>query len=348
MPFESPKRILVTGGAGYIGSHMALRLAESGYSVTIVDNCFRGHVGAVDALRKAVPNATIAFEQLSIHETDRLAHIMRENQIDAVIHFAALAYVGESVERPLDYWWTNLGGTLSLLKAMDSAKVGRLIFSSTCATYGVPTEGANSIDESCPQNPINPYGAAKLAAEHAIADHQNSILRIGGNFAFAALRYFNVIGSDPHGRIGEDHRPESHLVPSCLLAVLGRRDPLCIMGDDYPTSDGTCVRDYVDVGDLCAAHLAALNALTARESLRLNVGTGRGQSVLEILQACERVCQRAVPALRGARRDGDPPMLVANAAQIQRLLRWAPAVRTLDESIGNAWKWMSSNPNGYG
>ncbi len=347
MPFQSPNRILVTGGAGYIGSHMALRLAEAGHSVTIVDNCFRGHSAAVDALRKATPNATIAFEKISIHETDRLAQIMRASQIDAVIHFAALAYVGESVERPLDYWWTNLGGTLSLLKAMESANVRRLIFSSTCATYDIPVGGANSIDESCPQHPINPYGAAKLAAEHAISDHQNAILRSGGDFAYAALRYFNVIGCDPQGRIGEDHRPESHLVPSCLLAVLGRREPLCIMGDDYPTSDGTCIRDYVDVGDLCAAHLAALQALTACEALRLNVGTGRGHSVLEVLQACERVCRCAVPAVRGARRAGDPPMLVANATQIQRVLRWSPAVQTLDESIENAWRWMSTNPKGY-
>ena len=273
---------------------------------------------------------------------------MRDGRIDAVIHFAALAYVGESVERPLDYWRTNLGGTLSLLTAMESAGVRRLIFSSTCATYGIPDAAAIPIEESCPQHPINPYGAAKLAAERAIADHQNSILRGGGDFAYAALRYFNVIGSDPRGSIGEDHRPESHLVPSCLLAILGRRDSLCIMGDDYPTNDGTCVRDFVDVGDLCEAHLAALHALTAREALMLNVGTGRGHSVLEVLQACERVCGHAVPAVRGSRRAGDPPKLVSNPAQIQRILHWSPAVATLDESISNAWRWMSAHPNGYG
>ncbi len=339
-------RVLVSGGAGYIGSHMALVLAEAGYEITIVDNCSTGHRGAVDAVRLAVASASIVFEECSLDERDRIAALMTERRIEAVIHFAARASIAESCEHPLQYWSTNVGATVALLEAMQIATVQRLIFSSTCATYGVADGACTGIDESSPQHPINPYGASKVAAERAIRDFQHANHRGGGSFAAATLRYFNVVGSDPAGRIGEVHDPEHHLVPSCLLAALGRRSAIEIFGEDHPTSDGTCIRDYVDVSDVCAAHLAALHHLRDGSEITLNVGAGRGHSVREVVRACERVSQCEIPTRTAARREGDPAKLIANTREINRLLGWTP-LRSLDDSIASAWRWLKANPAGY-
>ena len=351
MAFATPKRILVTGGTGYIGSHMVQVLLRRSLAVTVLDDCSRGHQEVIDLLRSEAASESrpcdLAFERCCVSETERIRDLVRAREIDSVIHFAALAYVGESVERPLDYWRTNLGGTLSLLAAIEGTSVARFVFSSTCATYGVPEPSLIPIREGCPQHPINPYGAAKAAAERAIADFHAAQTARGISLACAVLRYFNVIGCDPRGVLGEDHDPETHLVPSALAAALGRRRELVVMGTDYPTPDGTCVRDYVDVTDLCEAHWAALSALTPRAHETFNVGTGIGHSVLEVLAACERVALTRVPSSRGARRPGDPPLLVADSSLIQRRLAWAPRVTSLDDSIASIWRWMRANPRGY-
>lgn len=347
MAFPPVKRILVTGGAGYIGSHMTLLLAQEGFEVVAMDNLQRGHAQAIGAIQAAMPTAQVTLVQADITDSAVVEAILRTERIDAVIHFAALAYVGESVEIPLDYWRTNLGGTISLLSAMRTIGVHRLVFSSTCSTYGIPDAKLIPISESCPQLPVNPYGNAKLAAERAIADHQRSEVLRGRPFSFAALRYFNVIGSDALARIGEDHFPETHLVPSCLLSALGQRGPLEIHGTDYPTPDGTCVRDYVDVVDLCHAHLATLRALEGNCHLKFNVATGQGHSVREVIQACERVCGVSIETVLGPRRAGDPPTLVADASLIARTLGWKPATVSIDASIANAWQWFRANPRGY-
>lgn len=326
---------------------MALLLTQSGHSVAIVDDCTGAKPGVIDALRHASPSGSISFQQVSILESDRLARIMRDEKINAVAHFAGLASVAESFERPHDYWSTNVEGTTSLLRSMADSGVRRLIFNSSCATYGVPATTSIPISEECPQRPINPYGASKAAAELAIIEHHRSGQIRGDEFAFVALRCFNVIGSDPSGRIGENHRRNSRLIPACLFACLGRREPLVIMGDDYPTTDGTCIRDYVDVGDLCRAHLAVLHRLRPRDALRLNVGTGVGHSVLEIARACQRVTGIAVPVVRGARREGEPPTLIADASKILREYGWKPAVTSIDESIMNTWKWILTHPDGH-
>lgn len=347
MAFVRSNRVLVTGGAGYLGSHLVLKLAEMGLEVTVVDNCERGHVAAIESIRVAVASSVIHFVHASLHETERLATIMKEQRIDAVFHMAALAYVAESVERPLEYWATNVDGTTSLLRAMEAAKVGRLIFSSSCATYGSPSPTDIPIRESCEQVPISPYGKSKAAAELAIRNHHIAATEGGVDFSYTIMRCFNVIGNDPHARIGEDHRPESHLVPSCLLSILGRRGPVTILGDDYPTPDGTCIRDYLDVNDLCDAHIAALDALTPRAALCFNVGRGHGHSILEVVRACERVCGHGVATLRGPRRIGDPPLLIADSTEIKRVLHWSPKVQSLEESISHTWKWLSTHPHGY-
>lgn len=330
---------------------MVQALLARGASVTVIDDCSRGHRGAIDRIRDSHAAAgnkiDLAFEICSIHERERVAAILVERRIESVIHFAALAYVGESVERPLDYWRTNLGGTIALLEAIDSSTVSRLVFSSTCSTYGIPDPTQIPIAETCPQQPVNPYGAAKLAAERAITDYQIARAASGRPLACAILRYFNIIGCDPSGVLGEDHTPETHIVPSCLAATLGLREPLQVMGTDYATADGTCVRDYVDVVDLCAAHSLALAALVPGVLDVFNVGTGRGHSVREVLAACARVTGKAVPHVEGERRAGDPPVLVADSSKIRRERKWSASREGIDASIAAAWAWMRANPRGY-
>ena len=339
-------RVLVTGGAGYIGSHAALRLLEDGHSVSVVESLERGHARTIEIL-KDVAGDRLEFLRADLADTDALTDLLTRNEHDLAMHFAALTYVGESVERPLDYFRTNTAGGISLLTAMKCAGVRRLIFSSTCATYGEPSPEFVPIGEETPQNPINPYGRSKLQFEEVLrAEVANP--KDPTPLAVVALRYFNVAGCDAGGRIGEDHRPESHLIPICLEVALGKREHLTIFGEDYPTADGTCIRDYVHVEDLISAHLAAVDALEPGRFKRWNVGIGRGSSVREVLESCRRVTGHAIPAVRGMRRPGDPPRLYADPSAIARDLGWSANWTDLDAIVATAWRWMQANPRGYG
>lgn len=325
--------VLVAGGAGYIGSHAVKQLVEAGHRVVVVDNLCRGHAAAVPR--------EIELATLDLRDTAELAELMRARHIDTVMHFAALAYVGESVAAPLDYYENNTAGTLSLLRAMRAASVFRMVFSSTCATYGEPAE--TPIAETCPQHPINPYGWSKLFVERILDDYSAA----EPAFSYAALRYFNVAGAAADGSIGEDHHPETHLIPAAILSTLGRRPPLTVFGQDYPTADGTCIRDYIHVDDLCAAHLQAMAALRDGRRLIYNLGIGRGYSVAEVISALERVSGRVVPRTYGPRRAGDPAVLFANSAKIRRELGWSPNYTEIDAIVESAWKWFRDHPDGY-
>jgi UDP-glucose-4-epimerase GalE len=336
-------RALVTGGAGYIGSHASLRLLDEGHEVTVVDNLYRGHRGAIEALRRA-GGGRFKFVEADLADTDALTRALADGRVDTVLHFAALTYVGESVERPDDYFRVNHAGGISLLAAMRATGVQRIVFSSTAATYGEPTQDAMPIVESTPQRPINPYGASKLAFEQSLREACASSAPI----AAVALRYFNVAGADARGRIGEDHRPETHLIPICLEVALGKRPHLTVFGDDYATTDGTCVRDYVHIEDLVDAHLCAFGALETGKFKCWNVGIGRGYSVREVLESCRRVTGHAIPSVMGARRAGDPPALYANPAAIARDIGWKARWTELDAIVATAWDWMRAHPRGYG
>ncbi|MFM7133204.1 MAG: UDP-glucose 4-epimerase GalE [Planctomycetota bacterium] len=338
-------KILVTGGAGYIGSHAAITLLDQGHEVTVVDNLYRGHRGAAERLA-AAGGARFRFAEMDLADTAGLARVMRERGIELVMHFAALAYVGESVEKPRDYFRTNTAGGLSLLDAMAAAGVRRLVFSSTCATYGEPEDRFIPIAESTPQQPINPYGRSKLQFEEILrAEVANP--KDPAPLAVVALRYFNVAGCDAKGRVGEDHRPESHLIPICLEVALGKRERLSIFGEDYPTPDGTCIRDYVHVEDLIGAHLRAIPALAPGRFQTWNVGIGRGYSVREVLESCRRVTGHPIPAVSAQRRAGDPPRLFADPTAIRRDLGWEAKWTDLDAIVASAWNWFKANPRGY-
>lgn len=323
--------ILVVGGAGYVGSHALRRLIRAGHSVWVYDNLSRGHRGAVPAGR---------LIEGEVADGPRLVEVLREHRIDAVMHFAAYALVNESVVDPAMYYRNNVIATLELLDAMRQAKVERFVFSSTTATYGEP--GLSPIPETTPQQPINPYGFTKLVIERALADYAAAY-----GFAYAALRYFNAAGADPAGDIGEDHDPESHLIPIVLQVALGQREQVTIFGDDYPTADGTCVRDYIHVCDLADAHLLALERLQPGRGLCLNLGTGRGTSVREIIESCRRVTGHPIPASIGKRRAGDPPELVADARRAKEELGWVPQFTEVDEIVRTAWRWHRDHPRGY-
>ncbi|QNN24872.1 UDP-glucose 4-epimerase GalE [Planctomycetales bacterium ZRK34] len=325
--------ILVTGGAGYIGSHAARQLIEAGHEVVVVDNLYRGHRAAVH------PKAT--FIQASLTQKDVLEKAMREHQIEGVMHFAALAYVGESVTQPLDYYQNNTHGSCCLLEAMDVAGVKRLVFSSTCATYGEPE--LMPIVETMHQQPINPYGWSKLMVERVLMDYAAA----NPSFAFTALRYFNVAGSAADGSIGEDHEPETHLIPVILNTILGKRESITVFGTDYPTPDGTCIRDYIHVEDLVAAHITAMQSQSDGAQRFYNLGIGRGYSVKEIIEAVERVTGKTVNVEYGDRRPGDPPQLYANSDKIQNELGWSPKYTSIDDIIATAWGWFSNHPDGY-
>jgi UDP-glucose-4-epimerase GalE len=271
----------------------------------------------------------------------RLTAALRDLKIDAVMHFAAFAYVGESVIEPAKYYRNNVVGALSLLDAMRAAGVGRIVFSSTCATYGVPE--VVPITEAEKQAPINPYGFTKLVIEHALADYARAY-----DFGYAALRYFNASGAAEDGSIGEDHDPETHLIPLVLQAALGKRDEVLVYGDDYPTSDGSCIRDYIHVDDLGRAHIAALERLRPGTELKLNLGTGVGASVLEVVEAARRVTGHKVPHRVVERRPGDPPVLVADASVARRTLDWTPKYMGIEPIVASAWQWHKSHPDGFG
>lgn len=323
--------VLVTGGAGYVGSHAA-RLLRAGHEVWVYDNLSRGHRQA------ALPGRLIEGE---LSDQRKLTDVLQSRRIEAVMHFAAFALVGESVADPAMYYQNNVACGLSLLEAMRAAGVHKIVFSSTTATYGVPSRLPISEDE--PQQPINPYGFTKLVFERVLEDYAQAY-----GFGYAALRYFNAAGASPQGDLGEDHSPESHLIPIVLQVALGQRPRITIFGDDYPTPDGTCVRDYVHVDDLGAAHLLALDRLTPGKGLRLNLGTGQGHSVREVIDACRRVTGRPIATDIGSRRPGDPAELVADARRARAELGWQPKYIELDAIVSTAWRWHSSHPHGYG
>lgn len=325
--------ILVAGGAGYIGSHTALALATAGFRVLVLDDFSAGHRGA---LRGA------ACVEVDLLDAARLAEVFATHRIDAVVHFAAKCYVGESVQNPGLYYRNNVGGTLNLLQAMVAAGVHRLVFSSTCATYGLPDEVP--IVETCPQRPINPYGNTKLACEFLMRD-----FAVAHGFCSVALRYFNAAGADPEGRLGEDHRPETHLIPIALAAAAGHRPPLQVFGNDYPTPDGTCIRDYIHVSDLADAHVLALRSLLdGRQGFSaFNLGNSLGTSVAEILRICQKVTGRPVPHTIAPRRPGDPPKLVGSTTRIEKELGWRPRRSDPETILRTAWSWYERHPNGY-
>jgi UDP-glucose-4-epimerase GalE len=345
--------VLVTGGAGFIGSHAALRLLDDGHEVTVVDNLVRGHRAATAALAREGGDR-FRFVEADLADVDRVAEALAPRDrrpVDLVMHFAALAYVGESVDDPLRYYRANTAGTIALLEAIDRVRLTsglhRLVFSSTCATYGEPPESAIPIKETCPQAPVNPYGRTKLMCEHLIRDWAAARARSGAPVAAAFLRYFNVAGSDARCRVGEVHVPETHLIPICLEVALGQRTHLTIFGEDWPTPDGTCIRDYVHVEDLVDAHLAVAKRLTTESVLVFNVGTGTGASVREVLESCRRITGRPIPAVVGPRRDGDPPMLVNDPTSIARELGWRAQRPSLDAMVVSAWRWRERHPHGW-
>jgi UDP-glucose 4-epimerase len=337
--------VLVTGGAGYIGSHAALRLMGDGHAVTVIDDLSRGNLGAIGVLRAA---GDVHFVQADVGDARTVADLLRQQRIEVVMHFAALALVGESVQEPLRYYRNNLAGTVSLLEAMDACGVGRMVFSSTCAIYGEPGPEHIPMTEGCPQQPVNPYGRCKLAVEQLLFDHLHARAAGGGQFAFAALRYFNVAGCDPAGRLGEDHDPETHLIPICLDTALDRREAVTIFGTDYDTPDGTCIRDYIHVDDLVDAHVVVMEALRPGQGLTYNLGIGNGLSVRQVIDACRRVTGIDFPVREGTRRAGDPPVLYADPAKIRAELGWSARFKDLDEIIATAWGWRRAHPDGYG
>ena len=323
--------VLVVGGAGYIGSHAVARLIAAGHKVVVLDNLSRGHAAAV-------PDGALIRGDLN--ETDFVENTLRDNSIDVVMHFAAFAEVGESVKDPAAYYQNNVVAALSLLEAMRRADVKKIVFSSTTATYGQPD--TVPIAESTPQNPINPYGFTKLVIERALADYAHAY-----GFAYAALRYFNAAGAHPDGHIGEHHDPESHLIPIVLQVALGQRESITIFGDDYPTPDGTCIRDYIHVEDLADAHLRAMDRLEPGQGICVNLGTGKGISVREIIEACREVTGHEIPVVMGDRRPGDPAELVADARLAEELLDWNAKYTDVKEVVDTAWRWHQSHPRGY-
>jgi UDP-glucose-4-epimerase GalE len=336
--------ILVTGAAGFIGSHCTKRLIEDGHAVLGLDNLHQGHRAAFAAATAAAPDRGTLLEA-SLLDTDTIADALKRHDIEAVINFAAYALVGESVEQPLLYYKNNTAGVVSLLEAMQAAGVERLVHSSTCATYGQPE--AVPIVETEPQQPINPYGWSKLFNERVFLDYAAASELSGGDFAFAALRYFNVAGSAADDSLGEDHHPETHLIPILLQAALGQRDKAYIFGDDYPTPDGTCIRDYVHVEDLVDAHVAVLHQLQPGDRRIYNLGTGNGLSVRQIIDAVKRVTGVDFPVEVADRRPGDPPELWADPRKIKQELGWTAKHTEPESMVEHAWRWFQKHPNGY-
>jgi len=323
--------ILIVGGAGYIGSQTAKLVAAAGLEPVVFDNLVYGHEWAV----KWGP-----FVRGDLADRALLVDVMKRHRVEAVIHFAAYAYVGESVTNPRKYFGNNLAGSLSLLDAMLDAGVRDVVFSSTCATYGEPREVP--IPEDHPQAPVNPYGESKLAVEKMLHWYSQAY-----DLRYAALRNFNAAGADPDAEIGDDHDPETHLIPLAIDAARGARDALQIFGTDYPTPDGTAIRDYIHVVDLAEAHLRALDRLRAGDrALRLNLGTGHGQSVRAVIAAVGRVAGRPVPFREVGRRAGDPPALVADARRAAEVLGWRPRFADLDVIVEHAWRWRERGKRG--
>jgi UDP-glucose 4-epimerase len=322
-------RVLVTGGAGYIGSVVVSELLDDGHHVVALDNLSKGHQGAVDERAR--------FVHGELADVGLVESTLREERIDAVVHMAAASLVGESVTDPGKYYRSNVTYGLNLLDAMRVCGVGRLVFSSTAAVYGEPDK--QPIEETDSTRPTNPYGETKLAFERALAWYDSAYA-----IRFASLRYFNACGAT--SRCGEVHEPETHLIPLVLQVAAGRRDAIAVFGDDYPTRDGSCVRDYVHVVDLARAHILALEALDAG-SRTYNLGCGGGFTVREVIEVARDVTGRPIPVTIAPRRHGDPAVLVASSERIRRDLGWKPRFETLREIVGSAWRWMLEHPDGY-
>ena len=323
-------RVIVTGGAGYIGATTVQSLLESGHDVVVFDNLAKGHANAVP------DSATLVHGEIG--DRERLDRLFREHRPEAVLHFAAWIEAGESMKVPERYFRNNSASALTLLEAMLAAGVNKCIFSSTAALYGEPQR--IPIQEDDPLNPTNAYGASKLLVEQMLAWFH----RIHG-FRYASLRYFNAAGSN--GRSGELHEPESHLIPIILQAAVGKREQVSIFGTDYPTEDGTCIRDYIHVSDLANAHVLALEALEARDKLIYNLGNGKGFSVRQVIESARRITGRPIKAVESPRRPGDPAVLVASSDKIQKELKWKPRFPDLDDIVVSAWDWMQKHPHGY-
>lgn len=333
MAFSQPT-ILVTGGAGYIGSHVVKVLQNKGYHVLVLDNLVYGHRDVVE---------TVLGAELIVGDIcDRklLDCIFSVYNIEAVMHFAAYAYVGESVRDPVKYYRNNVSGTVNLLEAMVDAQVNKFVFSSTCATYGVPE--TVPISETLPQNPINPYGASKLMVERILADFDKAY-----GVRSVCFRYFNAAGADPDGRLGEDHTPETHLIPLVLQTALGHRESISIFGTDYLTPDGTCVRDYIHVMDLAQAHILGLqHLLGGKKSDVFNLGNGNGFSVRDVIETAKRVTEQSINVIEAERRLGDPPILVGSYEKAKAMLGWQPQFTELKDILIHAWKWHQKR-HGY-
>ena len=316
--------ILVTGGAGYIGSHANKELTRTGYETVVLDNMSYGHP---DFLKWGV------FEEVDLGDLESIRNVFRKYEIEAVMHFAAFTYVGESVEDPQKYYLNNLRNTLNLLQVMNEFEVRKLVFSSTCATYGNPQK--IPLTEDHPQNPINPYGQGKLMVEKVLKDYSSAY-----GLRYVSLRYFNAAGADPEGEVGERHDPETHLIPLILDAAMGKREDIKIFGTDYPTTDGTCIRDYIHVTDLADAHIKALKYLEdGGESEVFNLGNGNGFSVREVIEEARKVTGKEIKATETERRPGDPPVLVGSSEKARKILKWQPKYDDLTKIISTAWEW---------
>lgn len=319
--------ILVTGGAGYIGSHAVLALQAAGYEVVILDNLVYGHRDLVETVLK------VKLIEGDTNDRALLDQIFANHAIAAVMHFSAYAYVGESVTDPAKYYRNNVTGTLTLLEAMVAAKINKFVFSSTCATYGMPK--TVPIPEDHPQDPINPYGATKLMVERILTDFDHAY-----GLKSVRFRYFNAAGADPQGRLGEDHRPETHLIPLVLLTALGQRDSISIFGTDYPTPDGTCIRDYIHVTDLATAHVSGLEyLLNGGDSEVFNLGNGNGFSVKQVIEAARAATGREIKTVECDRRPGDPPALVGSSEKARKILGWQPQYPDIQSILAHAWQW---------
>jgi UDP-glucose-4-epimerase GalE len=328
--------LLVTGGAGYVGSHTVRELVRRGERVVVLDDLSEGHPEAVGGVELVEADLT---DRATIETT--LDDLFRRESFDAVLHFAGRAYVGESVREPERYYRVNVGGGIALLAAMARQSVPAIIFSSTCATYGEPE--SVPIPETHAQRPFSPYGRTKLAFEWALADFETAY-----GIRHINLRYFNAAGAHPDGDLGEDHKPETHIIPLVCDAAMGIRPSVSIYGDDYPTPDGTCIRDYIHVVDLASAHILALDSLrSGASSNSYNLGVGQGYSVREVIESVERVSGKKVPAETAPRRSGDPPRLVASNDKVTKELGWKPQFTALDSIIETAWRFKQKHPRGY-
>lgn len=324
--------VLVTGAAGYIGSHAIRAVQEAGHQAVALDNLCHGH-------RAALPSS-VPFYEVDIGDPSRVMEILSRHRIDAVMHFAAFIEVGESVVDPHKYYYNNCAQSLALFDAMRRAGVKRVVFSSTAAVYGVPT--AVPIHETQIIAPINPYGRSKAMTESVLADFAQAY-----EFGYVSLRYFNVAGARPDGSIGEAHKHETHLIPRVLDVALGKAEEVTIYGTDYDTPDGTCIRDYVHVEDLAAAHVLALNAIEPRRGKVYNLGSENGFSVREVIETCRTIADHPIPAVEKTRRPGDPAMLVADSAAARGELGWQPRYPDLKTIVSHAWQWHRTHPKGY-